>query len=261
MKEVILATASVVPLVAITNRLQVARVRERKLQEANRAHREFLAALGHDLRTPLTAMLGFAELLQRHPLTPEQAESVAQIVSGGQHALTLLDEVLDITRIEAGQRVLSPERVHLGELVSQVVQLVRPLAARRDLTLVTAEMCGEGVHVQADAQRLRQVLLNLLSNAVKYNRQGGEVVVGCAVVGDRARILVRDTGAGIPSDKLALLFRPFERLGAEQTGIEGTGLGLVLARRLTEAMGGTLGLDTTRGRGSLFWIELKVWGG
>jgi PAS domain S-box-containing protein len=227
---------------------------------ANRAKSDFLSRMSHDLRTPLNAILGFAQLLEIDTLTAEQHESIRHILKGGGHLLDLINEVLDLARIESGHLSLSPEPVAICEIVQDVVELVWPLAARRGVTLQdeASQTCGTR-HLLADRSRINQILLNLLSNAVKYNREGGHVRVTCDdVPGNRVRIKVTDTGAGISPDKLQLLFEPFERLGAEQTTIEGTGLGLALSKALAEAMGGTLGVETEVDRGSTFWVELAL---
>jgi PAS domain S-box-containing protein len=229
-------------------------------ERANRAKSEFLSRMSHDLRTPLNAILGFAQLLEMESLSAEQRESVRHILKGGAHLLGLINEILDIARIESGHLSLSPEPVAIGEIVRHVIELVRPLAAQRGIVFDddVVTVCGSR-HLLADRQRLAQILLNLLSNAVKYNRKGGRVRLACEDVPDgRLRIKVSDTGAGIRPEKLTLLFQPFERLGAEQTGIEGTGLGLVLSRGLAEAMGGKLGVESEVDRGSTFWVELAL---
>lgn len=230
--------------------------------QANRAKSEFLSLMSHDLRTPLNAILGFAQLLETEPLTPEQREHVSHILSGGRHLLALVSDVLDITRIESGQLGLAVEPVALGPLVREAVQLIGPLASTRGVRVQIED--GERIDaatVMADGQRLNQILLNLLSNAVKYNRQGGDVFVsGHRAGGGRFRLAVRDTGAGIRSEKMARLFQPFERLGAEQTAVEGTGLGLALSRALASAMGGTIGMTSRVEQGSTFWVELPLAG-
>ena len=232
------------------------RLAKLEAERASRAKSEFLSRMSHDLRTPLNAILGFAQIMQMDDLTIEQAEGIEQILRGGVHLLELINEVLDIARIEAGQLSLSPEPVRVGEVITHVVSLVRPLGVPRRVS-VSAEVAGQGaLHVRADRQRLNQVLVNLVSNAVKYNRDGGQVRVGCQRRGDAVRIMVTDTGAGIPAEKRALLFQPFERLGAEQSTIEGTGLGLAVSKGLTEAMGGLIGLTSEIDVGSTFWIEL-----
>jgi PAS domain S-box-containing protein len=226
-------------------------------ERANRAKSDFLSRMSHDLRTPLNAILGFAQLLEMDGLKPEQQESVHHILKGGAHLLDLINEVLDLARIEAGHLSLSPEPVAVLELVQETVALVGPLAARRAITFdVNAITDCEIRYVMADRQRLNQILMNLLSNAVKYNRVGGRVRVTCEDAADgRVRIKVADTGAGIPPEKLALLFQPFERLGADQTAVEGTGLGLALSKALAEAMDGSLGVESEVDRGSTFWVE------
>ena len=231
---------------------------EHELQRLSRAHRDFLSHFSHDLRTPLTAIIGFAELLQLNDLTPDQADSVGHIVSGGQRMLEMINEVLDLTRIEAGTLTLLLEPVNMGDVVRDAVALVRPLAVTREVELSAEAACGHGVFATADDQRLRQVLSTLLSDGVKDSRHGGRVSVECTVVDERVRILVRDVGAGIPPARLQLLFTPVEKLNVEETGIEGTGLGLVLARRLTEAMGSSIHVETDAERGSVFWIDLPL---
>lgn len=227
-------------------------------ERANRAKSDFLSRMSHDLRTPLNAILGFAQLLEMDGLRHDQHDSVRHILKGGEHLLDLINEVLDLARIESGHLSLSPEPVAIGDVVRHVVDLIRPLAAQRRITVDDEGIrTCDGRHLMADRQRLNQILMNLLSNAVKYNRAGGRVAVMCEdVPNDRTRIRVTDTGAGIPPHKLQLLFQPFERLGADQSEVEGTGLGLALSKALAEAMSGTLGVESEIDRGSTFWVEL-----
>ncbi len=232
---------------------------ETEAEAANRAKSEFLSRMSHELRTPLNAILGFAQLLQMDAQTPEQRESVAHILKGGRHLLDLINEVLDIARIESGRLHLSPEPVPVGELLREALDLMRPLASERGIRLDLGAVPAEDGHVLADRQRLKQTVLNLISNAVKYNREGGKITVACAEgPGARLRIRVTDTGPGIPAAFQARLFTPFDRLGAEQRGPEGTGLGLALSKRLVEAMGGMLGVESAVGEGSTFWVELPL---
>ena len=227
-------------------------------ERANLAKSELLSRMSHELRTPLNAVLGFAQLLEMDTLTKDQLENVHYISRAGRHLLELINEVLDISRIEAGQMTLSPEPVAVADLLTEVMGLIAPLADGRSVTL-DASTAGCEVHVLADRQRLRQVLLNLLANAVKYNREGGSVTVACAGVdGDRLRISVIDTGHGIPSDQLDRLFLPFERLGADRSAVEGTGMGLALSKGLIEAMGGRIGVGSELDRGTTFWVEFAL---
>jgi signal transduction histidine kinase/ActR/RegA family two-component response regulator len=228
-------------------------------EAANRSKSEFLSRMSHELRTPLNAVLGFGQLLELDELSPSQQESVEQIIKGGRHLLELINEVLDISRIETGTLPLSPEPVLVSDLVHDTLGLMRPLAAHRSIRIVADEDSMANVHVVADRQRLKQVMLNLVANAIKYNHEGGTVAVSCeAADPDRLLIHVSDTGPGIRTEDLEHLFVPFERLGAERTNIEGAGVGLALSRRLTEAMGGTLTVSSTYGKGSRFSVQLAV---
>jgi PAS domain S-box-containing protein len=246
----------------ITERRQaeaaVGRARE-EAERANNAKSEFLSRMSHELRTPLHAILGFGELLGREDLGAEQRDMLVQISKGGQHLLDLINEVLDLSRIERGELRLSLEPVHAGELVQETLALVAPLAAARSVTVPAPVAEDLDIHVLADRQRLRQVLLNLLSNAVKYNRAGGQVGLAYARAGsDKVRIEVTDTGAGIAAYELKRVFDAFERLGAEATDVEGTGLGLTLSKRLVEAMDGEIGVQSEAGEGTRFWLELPA---
>jgi PAS domain S-box-containing protein len=228
---------------------------EAEADGANRAKSDFLSRMSHELRTPLNAILGFAQLLEVDVRNPEQRESVELILKGGRHLLALINEVLDIARIEAGTLSISLEPVLASEVVNGALDLVRPQAAARAVQLPGAIVCPR--YVRADRQRLQQVLLNLLSNAIKYNRNGGRVTASCTEAeAGRLRIAVGDTGSGIAPEMLVRLFTPFDRLGAEQGGIEGTGLGLALSKRLVEAMGGTLDVVSMLNEGSTFAVEL-----
>ena len=227
-------------------------------ERANRAKSEFLSRMSHELRTPMNAILGFGQLLEMRDLGAEERDHVGEIRKAGDHLLGLINEVLEISRIEAGKLAISLEPVPLHDLLAESLSLIRPLAEQRGLSLGYEEAGCEGKHVLGDLQRLKQVLLNLLSNAVKYNVEGGSVHVRCDPrPEENLRISVSDTGRGIPPDRLGQLFEPFERLGAEQEGQEGTGLGLALSKRLVEAMGGSIGVDPAQGKGSTFWIDLQ----
>jgi PAS domain S-box-containing protein len=230
-------------------------------EAASRSKSEFLSRMSHELRTPMNAILGFAQLLEmsrKEPLTPAQKERVKQIVKGGQHLLDLINEILDISRIEANRLQISPEPVSIRESIQEVIDLTMPLAAKHQIHLVTAfDGIDLNSFVMADRQRLKQVLLNLLGNAVKYNFDGGSVFVACQQAGSKGwRIAITDTGPGISQENLGRLFMPFERLVTDQSNVEGTGLGLTLAKRLVELMHGQIGVESTVGGGSTFWIEL-----
>jgi signal transduction histidine kinase/FixJ family two-component response regulator len=228
------------------------------LRAANEAKNEFLSRVSHELRTPLNAILGFGELLSLSDISGEHSDWVNMMLKAARHLLMLLDEVLDISRMEARTLSLSMEAVPVAGLIADALELVRPLAAARAVQLDPPPP-GTGRHVHADHQRARQVLLNLLSNAIKYNHPGGKVTVTTRdQSGGRLRISVADTGRGISDDDVDRLFTPFERLDAGAAGIEGTGLGLALSRHLVEAMGGTTGVASTAGVGSVFWLELPL---
>jgi CheY-like chemotaxis protein len=214
--------------------------------------------MSHELRTPLNAILGFAQLLEVDDLDSRQRDNVAHIVSGGRHLLDLINEVLEISRLEVGTLSTSIEPVRAATTLREAVALVSPLASQRRIDLQMNLGPDADIWVEADQQRLKQVLLNLLANAVKYNREEGSVSVSFKRMDSRLRILVTDTGQGIPQDQIPKLFTPFERLGAEASGVEGTGLGLVLALRLMEAMGGTIGVESQPWIGSTFHAELPV---
>jgi CheY-like chemotaxis protein/anti-sigma regulatory factor (Ser/Thr protein kinase) len=226
-------------------------------ESASQAKNEFLSRMSHELRSPLTAMMGFSELLARSDLDEKQRGRLTQIQKASDHLHNLIDEVLDLSRIESGNISISPEPVALELLFADAIELMRPIADTHHIELHDPEIPSGSGYVFADAQRLKQVLINLISNAIKYNRRGGEVRVAAAPgVGERVRIEISDTGEGIDEAALSRLFVPFERLGAPRVGIEGTGLGLALSRTLVEAMGGTLEATSTPGVGSTFVIEL-----
>ncbi len=227
-------------------------------EQANLAKSDFLSSMSHELRSPLNAILGFAQLMESDPQspTPSQKESIAQILDAGWHLLNLINEILDLAVIESGTVSLSGESVSLDEVMLECRAMMEPLAHQRGISM-TFPRFDNPHFVSSDRTRLKQILINLLSNAIKYNTTQGTVVVDCTVSApDRIRISVKDTGAGLPPEKLAQLFQPFNRLGQEAEGEEGTGIGLVVTKRLVELMGGAIGVDSTVGAGSVFWIEL-----
>jgi PAS domain S-box-containing protein len=249
------------------------------LEAANQAKTDFLSRMSHELRTPLNAVIGFSQLLRTDPvkpLSPEQLERVGHVESAGEHLLALVNDVLDLSRIESGEMSVSQDSIPMSAVVEEAATMVSPLVTdagvevflsanassaaclSRDLFSEPVVGAAEEVWVKADRVRLRQVLVNLLSNAVKYNRPGGSVVLTWKVVDGWCEVLVVDTGQGIPADRLTSLFEPFNRLGAEASKVEGTGIGLVLSRQLAEMMGGTLGVTSVFGEGTKASLKLRV---
>ena len=225
--------------------------------EANRAKSAFLSSMSHELRTPLNAILGFAQLLASQGPLPKdkQQEFVGFIIKAGNHLLVLINEILDLAKIESGTLALSLEPVALAEVMHECEKMVVPIAAGRGITL--AFSVDGDLHVVADRTRLRQVLLNLLSNAIKYNREKGRVSVEAALQEGRVRIAVEDTGLGLSPEQIEQIFQPFNRLGQESGPEEGTGIGLVVTKRLVEMMNGEIGLSSQPGVGSVFWLALQ----
>jgi PAS domain S-box-containing protein len=230
-------------------------------EKANLAKSEFLSSMSHELRSPLNAILGFAQLINSDspPPTPSQTASIDQILHAGWYLLELINEILDLAQIESGRLALSSEPTSLAEVMVECQAMIEPQGQKRGIKM-TFPRFDLPCFVSADRTRLKQVLINLLSNAIKYNQPNGTVVVeaNCAASNpERTRISVRDTGAGLPADMLEQLFQPFNRLGRETTAEEGTGIGLVMSKRLVELMGGEIGVESTVGEGCVFWFELN----
>ena len=243
-------------LLAISRDLQDA---NHALRTENDAQKQFLSRVSHELRSPLNTILGFGELLGFSDITAEHREWMSMMLKAAHQLLRLLDEVLDISRIEAEQLSLSIQAIPVQIVIADAIELIRPLAISRGVHLDPPPTAQTSQYAAADLERLRQVLINLLSNAIKYNYPAGKVTVTVDNrPGDRIRISVTDTGRGIAEDQIGKLFVPFERLDAAQAGIEGTGLGLALSRQLIQTMGGATGVASTPGQGSTFWIDLPV---
>ncbi len=229
-------------------------------ERANLAKSDFLSSMSHELRTPLSAILGFAQVMESGspPPTPSQKRSIDQILKAGWYLLELINEILDLAAIESGRLSLSLEPVSLAEVLYECRTMIEPQAQARGISMAFTPF-ETPCFVSADQTRVKQALINLLSNAIKYNMVGGSVVVDCiASTPGRIRIRVEDTGEGLTPEQLAQLFQPFNRLGKETSTEEGTGIGLVVTKQLVELMGGGIGVESTVGKGSVFWIELNL---
>jgi len=231
-------------------------------EDANRAKSDFLSSMSHELRTPMNAILGFAQLLEytrQEPLSKNQKSSVNHIIKGGNHLLELIDQVLELSTIEAGKLSLNIDHIPARNIIDESLDLIRTRAEKDDIKIVDRTANEDLPLLWADSTRLTQVLINLLSNAVKYNRKGGSVILTCrGMPGEMLRISVADTGRGIPAEKQNNLFKPFERLGRETGEIEGTGIGLTITKQIIELMGGQIGYESEEAKGSTFWIEIPI---
>lgn len=249
----VLVSRDISKAVAAEEALEVAK---EEAERANAAKSEFMSRMSHELRTPLNSVLGFAQILQMELQSSDDLELVDHVYKSGQHLLTLINEVLDISRVESGTIGLSLEPVNLHDLVSECLDIIGPQANERDVGIRYSDTFD--YLVRADHLRLKQVVLNLFSNAIKYNRRHGNVTLHCTINLGLVRFAVSDTGHGIAPELRERLFTAFDRLDAESRGIEGTGLGLTLSKTLIEAMGGTLGFESVVDIGSTFWFELPL---
>jgi PAS domain S-box-containing protein len=242
--------------------LSAERRRAQELAEAaNAAKSEFLSSMSHELRTPLNSILGFAQLLQidkKTPLSERQKEKLDHVLKGGEHLLRLIDDILDLSRIEAGRVMISPEPVRVAEVLTEVTTTLDPMAERASITLEVSQV-SDALEVVADRTRFAQILINFGSNAIKYGKAGGSAKLTASRRGDDVvRVSVRDDGMGIPLDKQDRIFQPFHRAGQESGPIQGTGIGLAITKRLAELMRGNVGFESTPGTGSEFWVDLPV---
>lgn len=227
--------------------------------QANQAKSRFISHVNHELRTPMNAILGFAQLLRMQLTDNEHRENAQEIITGGEHLLDLINDLQDLSRIESGTIELDIQDVSLNKVIGECIALVNAIARKYDITVVNQIETQPERMMHADPMRLKQVILNLLSNAVKYNSKGGKVKLSCEEINpDTLRIAVTDTGAGLSLDDQKKLFQPFERLGARGSDIEGTGIGLVITRQLIELMGGTIGFSSEEGGGSCFWVDIPL---
>lgn len=243
--------------ITLSNKLVIAK---EQAEKANRAKSEFLSRMSHELRTPLNAIVGFSQLLETSELGQDTKEMVSYILDAGRHLTDMINEILDIARIESGRQEFSPEPVHICDTLKDIQGLVQPLAEQRSIILVDSISDECNAYIFVDLKRFKQVLLNLMSNAIKYNHDHGNVSLLCAIHNSNyIRIMVRDNGPGIDHDNLQKVFDPFERLKADETDVIGSGIGLALCRALVEGMHGTIGVDSEPGVETTFWVEFELY--
>lgn len=242
--------------------IAITMVLRERLRTANLAKSQFLSLVSHELRTPLTSILGFAEVLKiakADPPSPGQLRNINQIIRAGNHLLDMINDILDLSRIDAAEISLHLKPCSLSQMISECVVLLSPMGEEQGITFEWIDREKSERTVFADPVRLKQVLLNLGSNAVKYNVKGGHVSVRCEeIAGEMLRLYVTDTGPGIPPEDMAELYQPYSRLGAEDSTISGTGVGLAISKRLIELMGGGMGAESAMGKGSTFWVDIKL---
>ena len=228
-------------------------------ERANRIKSEFLSNMSHELRTPLNSIIGFSQLIEFETKEEETKQGVHEILESGNHLLGLINEILDLSKIESGKVMLSIQSYSLKKLLKNCLFTIKPVAAKASIEIVNNADVSSDVNIKVDEMRFKQVLLNLLSNAIKYNSDNGKVIVECfSNEDDSIRLSIADTGSGLTLDQQSHLFKSFERVGADQSNIEGTGLGLVISKRLIESMGGSIGVESEAGKGSRFWIQIPL---
>jgi PAS domain S-box-containing protein len=248
-------------ITADVKREEELRIARTAAEAASAAKSEFLASMSHELRTPLNAVLGFAQLLQRDrksPLNERQLERLGHVTKGGEHLLKLIDEVLDLSRIEAGRVTISVEPVGVMEVIEEVRTTLAPMASRHDVKLIVETPAMDLPTILADRTRLSQILMNFSTNAIKYGRPGGTATLSATRVDDFVRVRVADDGIGIPLEKQDKIFQPFQRAGQETGSIEGTGIGLAISKRLAGLMGGRVGFESAPGEGTVFWVDFPA---
>ena len=257
---VVIGVASLVE--DITERVQAENelwATKEEAEKANRAKSDFLSRMSHELRTPMNAVLGFAQLLEVDLPEGRDRDNAREILKSGRHLLDLIDEVLDLSRIEEGKLDVSLTDINLGDVMDECIRMVSSHAKQANVKIINHCISTENYIIYADQMRFKQVILNLLSNAIKYNKENGKVIIECKKQPDQQlRLLIADTGIGMTNEQRQQLFKPFERMGAEKYGIDGTGIGLLITRQLIEKMNGGIGVSTEAGKGSTFWIDIGL---
>ncbi len=229
-------------------------------EQANNAKTVFLSSMSHELRTPLNAILGFSQLLEMDNNNPDNTDNINEILSAGNHLLELIGDILDLSQIESGEIMLDLEHTQAFNALDEAIQMILPIAKQQNITVNTDAVLDTPTPqvINTDKTRLKQILINLLSNAIKYNTKDGYISIKTEIYDNKLRINIQDTGHGITEENIKKLFEPFNRLGAESSNIEGTGIGLIICKKLVEKMGGQLGVESTIGKGSTFWVELPT---